>query len=103
MSETANGRGGDTALVQSVRLDAGNALNSSSLPRGYAPRRCAHSPLRPFASQPCPFELKPLRKVRILLGLASNTLAKEDAVERDHLRSAIDNCREPYLYGLRRV
>jgi hypothetical protein len=53
--------------------------------------------------QPCPFELKPLRKVRILLGLASNTLAKEDAVERDHLRSAIGNCREPYLYGLRRV
>ncbi len=36
-------------LVQSVRLDAGNALNSSRLPRGYAPRRCAHSPFRPVA------------------------------------------------------
>jgi hypothetical protein len=48
VGETANGRGGDTALVQSDRLDAGNALNSSRLARGYAPRRCAHSPFRRF-------------------------------------------------------
>jgi hypothetical protein len=41
------GEAGNTALVQSVRLDAGNALNSSSLPRGYAPRWC-----RPFAVSP---------------------------------------------------
>ena len=53
---------------------------------------------KPFVAywQWCPFELKPLRKVRILLGLASNTLAKEDAVERDHLHSAIGNRRERY-------
>ena len=46
------GEAGNTALVQSVRLDAGNALNSSSLPRGCAPRRCAHSPFRRFAQSP---------------------------------------------------
>ena len=35
--------------------------------------------------------------------IASDTLATEDALERDHLRSTIRDCWEPHLYGLRRV
>jgi hypothetical protein len=37
------------------------------------------------------------------MGLVSDTLATEDALERDHLRSANRDRREPHLYGLRRV
>ena len=35
--------------------------------------------------------------------IASDTLAAEDALERDHLRSAFGGRRDRHLYGLRRV
>jgi hypothetical protein len=57
----------------------------------------------PLASSSAPFELKAPRKTRTLLRIASDTLATEDALERDHLRSAIGGRRDRHLYGLRRV
>jgi hypothetical protein len=35
--------------------------------------------------------------------IVSDPLAKENALERDHLHSAVGNCWERYLYSLRRV
>lgn len=49
------------------------------------------------------FRLNPASKPRTLMRIASDPLAKENALERDHLLSAVGDCWEPYLYSLRRV
>ena len=48
--------------------------------------------------------LERLSKIQHFIGrIVSDTLAKENALERDHLRSAVGNWWERYLYSLRRV
>jgi hypothetical protein len=51
-----------------------------------------------------PFRVESVRKTQHFTSrIASDPLAKKNALERDYLLSAVGNCWERYLYSLRRV